>query len=167
MIQQKVDGSPYFNRLWETFKVGFGSKKCNYWLGNELLHQLTKDGQYKLRFDLQALDSGQWYRSEYSRFIVNSEATKYKLTIDGYSGNAGDAMSLHNAMKFTTFDDDNDISIVNCAAKLGGGFWHESCARAQVNSATGYGGQFDGPGWYDFPESNGKLQATRVWLMCR
>jgi len=167
LIQQNVDGSPYFSRSWETFKGGFGSKKCNYWLGNELLHQMTKDGQYKVRFDLQALASGQWYWAEYRTFTVDSEATKYRLTVSGYSGNAGEAMSYHNGRQFTTFDNDNDGHATgNCATLLGGGFWHNDCARSQVNSATG---PFDGPGWYYLPQPNenaGKLQTTRAWLMC-
>ena len=104
LIQQNVDGSTYFNQPWQTFKCGFGSKFGNYWLGNELLHQLTKDGLYKLRFDLQALGNGQWYWAEYSMFIVDSEATKYRLTVGGYSGNAGDELGYHNGMKFTTCD---------------------------------------------------------------
>ena len=104
LIQQNVDGSTYFNQPWQTFKCGFGSKFGNYWLGNELLHQLTKDGLYKLRFDLQALGNGQWYWAEYSTFIVDSEATKYRLTVGGYSGNAGDELGYHNGMKFTTCD---------------------------------------------------------------
>ena len=92
------------------FKSGFGGKSYNYWLGNELLHQLTKDGLYKLRLDIQMLATGQWYWAEYSTFIVDSEATKYTLTVSDYSGNAGDAMAQHNNMKFSTFDSDNDIS---------------------------------------------------------
>jgi len=122
-MQQNIDGSVYFDRSWETFKTGFGIRTCNYWLGNELIHQLTKDGQYKVRFDLQAEASGKWYWAEYSTFIVDSEETKYRLTVDGYSGNAGHAMGRHNGMMFTTFDSDNDIKKQNCAIVRGGGFW--------------------------------------------
>ena len=107
-MQQNVDGSVYFNQSWEMFKTGFGIKTCNYWLGNELIHQVTKDGQYKVRFDLQAEASGKWYWAEYSTFIVDSEETKYRLTVDGYSGNAGNALRKHKGKMFTTFDSDND-----------------------------------------------------------
>ena len=148
------------------FKSGFGSKCGNYWLGNELLHQLTKDGLYKLRFDVQALDSGQWYWAEYTTFIVNSEATKYQLTVSGYSGNAGDAMDYHDGMKFTTFDDDNDLSFGNCAVDRGGGFWHYSCVRAQVTTYMGSTGYYNGFAWLDLPEANTQLQTSRGWLMC-
>ena len=168
LIQQNADGSAFFNRSWEIFRAGFGRKTCNYWLGNEQLHELTKAGLYKLRVDVQALDSGQWYWAEYSTFIVGSEATKYMLTVGGYSGNAGDAMGYHNGMMFTTFDDDNDDSADgNCAVFRGGGFWYKDCAHAQVNSATGYNGTFDGPGCLDLPGSNGKLQTSRAWIVCR
>jgi len=165
LIQENVDGSTYFNRPWQTFKFGLGSKFGNYWLGNELLHHLTKDGLYKLRFDLQALGNGQWYWAEYSMFIVDSEATKYRLTVGGYSGNAGDAMSHHNGMKFTTFDDDNDShGGANCAVMLRGGFWYKSCAYAHIN--TGYGGICNGFGWYQLPTTNKQLQTSRGWLVC-
>ena len=52
-FNKKVDDSPSFHRSWKDFKTRFGSNDSNYWYGNEKLHQLTKDGGYKLRTDLQ------------------------------------------------------------------------------------------------------------------
>ena len=141
------------------FKSGFGSKTYNYWLGNELLHQLTKDGLYKLRFDVQALASGQWYWAEYSTFIVGSEVTKYTMTVSGYSGNAGDALMRHNDMKFTTFDSDNDKATDgNCAAQRGGGFWWKKCGRCYVTTPA-----FK---WDKLSETAKHLQTSRGWLIC-
>jgi len=58
LIQQNLKSLDYdrdfFNRSWDEFKVGFNDIKGNYWLGNELLHQLTKNGLYKLRFELKS-----------------------------------------------------------------------------------------------------------------
>ena len=159
LMHQKVDGSTYFNRPWEMFKSGFGNKYCNYWLGNELLHQLTKDGLYKLRYDVQALDSGQWYWAEYSTFIVDSEANKYGLVVNGYSGNAGDAMKRHNNY-FTTFDSDNDdITLLNCAVDRGGGFWWNKCGWARVTAAADQ---------YVWKSDLGTIQlkTSRGWLIC-
>jgi len=58
---------------------------------------------------------GLWYSSEYSTFSISDEAGKYRLTVDGYSGDAGDAMAvsqfssfISNGMKFSTPDSDND-----------------------------------------------------------
>ena len=39
-----------FDRTWSEFKAGFGvDDDCSgyYWIGNERLHQLTKDGNYR------------------------------------------------------------------------------------------------------------------------
>jgi len=78
LVQQNVNGSDFFNRSWEEFKVGFNDSRGNYWLGNDLLHQLTVKNPYKLRFDLQALNLS-WYYAEYSTFIVFSEAQNYQM----------------------------------------------------------------------------------------
>jgi len=141
------------------FKSGFGNKIGNYWLGNELLHQLTKDGLYELRFDVQTLDSGQWYWAEYSTFIVDSEANKYRLAVSGYSGNAGDAMKRHDNSSFTTFDSDNDMASVNCAAQRGGGFWWNKCGWARVTAAAA---QYV---WKSDLETK-QLKTSRGWLIC-
>ena len=113
---------------------------------------------------------GHWYWAEYSTFIVDSEANKYKLTVGGYSGDAGDAMRSLNNMKFTTFDNDNDLRIANnCAAKLGGGGWYKMCGKAQFNGARGIKMSFcDGFCWWlPYPTDDDKaLQTSRLWLMC-
>lgn len=56
LIQQNINGTNFFNRSWAEFKVGFNDTRGNYWLGNELLSQLTQSDRYKLRFDLQAVN---------------------------------------------------------------------------------------------------------------
>jgi hypothetical protein len=45
-----------------------------------------------------------------------------------------DSMAYHNGMQFTTIDVDNDLSSgKNCAADgKCGGWWHKSCADANI-----------------------------------
>jgi len=164
LIQQHISGYDFFNRSWAVFKVGFNDTRGNYWLGNERLHQLTYNGRsYKVRFDLQARN-GSWYYAEYSTFAVFSEANNYKMTVSGYySSNAGDAFSRHDGMMFTTFDRDNDLWGGNCAVWSGGGFWHNRCTRASVNTVRGRGENFR---WYAPGIGNTLLQSSRMWLMC-
>jgi len=167
LVQQNVDGSDFFNRSWAEFKVGFNVSRGNYWLGNDLLHQLTMSGHYKLRFDLQASDDGSWYYAKHSSFVVLGEATNYRMHVSGYSGNAGNGFSYHDGMMFTTYDRDNDPwnspSYINsCAVYNGGGFWYKTCSYANVNTVRGHGRNFR---WW----ANGRnmlLQASRMWLMC-
>nr|XP_034338077.1 fibrinogen-like protein 1 [Crassostrea gigas] len=44
----------------------------------------------------------------YSRFSVGDETSKYKLEVQGYSGNAGESLYYSNNMMFSTLDQDND-----------------------------------------------------------
>jgi len=161
LIQQNVDGSDFFNRSWAEFKVGFGDPNGNYWLGNELLSQLTKNNSYKLKFDLQSRYTS-WYHAEYSTFRVLTEADNYKLQVAGYSGNAGrDAFRYQNGMMFTTYDRDNDqlSNKPNCAVQYGGGFWYKHCFACGVNSVVYFK-------WPGLPGGHA-LQSSRMWLQCK
>jgi len=163
LVQQNVNGSNFFNRSWAEFKVGFGDPSDNYWLGNELLSQLTVNNSYKLRFDLQSRsNTSNWYYAEYSTFRVLTEADNYTLQVAGYSGNAGEDLFgiYHNGQMFSTYDRDNDLSsTTHCAAYWGGGFWYRSCYACGVNSARSFH-------WFGLPGGD-YLQSSRMWLQCK
>ena len=86
-----------------------------------------------------------WYKANYSSFSISDGAGKYRLSLSGYSGDAGDAMvnpstslspCVANGMKFTTRDQDNDEdSGVNCATRTGsqGGWWFRMCSNSILN----------------------------------
>jgi len=168
LIQQNVNGSiKFFNRSWAEFKVGFNDTRGNYWLGNDLLSQLTLSRRYKLRFDLQARGNLSWFYAEYSSFNVSGESRNYELHVSGYSGNVGDALSYSNGVMFTTYDRDNDPWTNsnyndNCAVRLGGGFWYKTCAYCLVNAGLGR----DYFHWYSPQTGHLFLQSTRMWLLC-
>ena len=163
LIQQNLDGSNFFNRSWAEFKVGFNDSRGNYWLGNELLSQLTQNGRYKLRFDLHSRANHNWYYAEYRTFVVNDEQSNHMLQVFGYSGNAGrDSFSYHNGLMFTTYDRDNDQTPNNCAVITGGGFWYKNCAACEVNTISGRAGDFS---WEGMPGGD-QLQSSRMWIMC-
>ncbi|CAL4204965.1 unnamed protein product [Meganyctiphanes norvegica] len=68
--------------------------------------------------------------AQYKDFSIGDEESGYKLNVGGYSGDAGDSLAVHNGMKFTTKDRDNDEYGTNCATLSGrdrGGFWYKSC----------------------------------------
>jgi len=167
LVQRNINGSDFFNRSWAEFKVGFNDRMGNYWLGNEMLHQLTTNGSYKLKFDLQARN-GSWYYAEYSRFKVSNETSNYKIQVSGYSGDTGDALWFSDGMAFTTYDRDNDQYNDNCAVRHGGGFWYNNCVYCGVNVARAILQYFRWVGRVgtrndaiDLP-----LQSTRMWLTC-
>ena len=70
--------------------------------------------------------------AEYSALTIGDNSTEYKMTIAGYSGNAGDSMyetpsNTANNMKFSTKDNDNDAYGGKCATLLKGAWWYNSC----------------------------------------
>jgi len=163
LIQQNINRSNLFNRSWAEFKVGLSDAKGNYWLGNEWLHQLTVNGNYKLRIDLQIRSNLSWYYAEYNSFVVSNEASNYRITFFGFSGNLGDAFSSHNGMMFTTYDRDNDVWFDNCAVRYGAGFWYKNCGPGHLNDGSHRVFSFR---WLANEYGNPYLQSTRMWLTC-
>ena len=167
LIQQNVDGSDFFNRSWADFKVGFNNSIGNYWLGNDLLSQLTLSGRFKLKFDLQSRsNTSNVYHAEYNNFKVQSEADNYRMQVGLYSGNAGnDAFSYHNGQMFTTYDRDNDLHSSNCAVTLGGRFWYNNCYRCGVNVVS-----YRSPPWafvWQNLPGGWDLRSSRMLLQCK
>jgi len=162
LIQQNFNGSDVFNRSWAEYKAGFNDSRGNYWLGNDILSQLTLTGRYKLRIDLQSRsNTSKWYYADFSTFTVQPESSNYTLHMAGFSGNAN-----HNPFwyveghKFSTFDRDNDLSPGECAVVVAGGFWLNWCHYVCLNCKHG---EFY---WHGLP--GGKLlQSSRMSLHCK
>uniref|UniRef100_K1Q9B4 Angiopoietin-4 n=1 Tax=Magallana gigas TaxID=29159 RepID=K1Q9B4_MAGGI len=132
VIQKRVDGSTGFYKTWKEYREGFGNASRNYWIGNDVIHLLTKDRPATLRVDLQRF-SGEKGHAKYSKFAVGDENSKYKLTVSGYSGNIGDKFSYHDQMMFSTKGHDNDKHGDSCAQLYHGGWWYRSCHDVNLN----------------------------------
>ncbi|XP_048732429.2 ryncolin-1-like isoform X2 [Ostrea edulis] len=123
VIQRRFNGQTNFRLNWNGYKRGFGDVNKEYWLGNDQIHALTNGRNQELRIDMEKFTGSMVY-ARYSHFSVGSESSKYRLSISGYSGNAGDKMiKAHNlnGMYFTTKDRDNDRNGRNCATGHTGG----------------------------------------------
>ena len=48
-------------------------------------------------------------------------------------GTAGDKLSYHNGLKFSTKDQDNDVSADNCAFNVRGAWWFGDCRTSDLN----------------------------------
>lgn len=132
VIQRRVDGLQDFDRGWLEYKFGFGNVYGEFWAGNELINALTKNGSYGLRIDMWDWEGNVTY-AEYNEFSISDATGHYALHVSGYHGNAGDSLSYHDGMKFSTKDLDNDIFDRNCAAENKGGWWFSHCYFSHLN----------------------------------
>jgi len=129
VIQQRVDGSNFFDLTWTQAKQERGSPDGNYWKGLDAIHELTKSGQFKLLVKFTS-DLDVSNEAEYATFMVGDESTGYQLTIGDYSGDfTHDAFQDYNGYKFTTKDHKNDASPAgsNCATEQQGAWWYDTC----------------------------------------
>ena len=132
VFQRRLDGSVDFYLNWSEYRNGFGNLTNEFWLGLDKIHRLTMKSS-SLRVDLEDFDGGKGH-AKYSKFAVGDEASKYELTVNGYSGNAGDALKIHNGHMFTTKDNDNDLlNGVNCAGTFYGAWWYDNCYDSNLN----------------------------------
>lgn len=156
LLQRRQDGSVSFNRTWDEYRSGFGELDGGeFWLGNNMMHLLTRDRDMVLRVELEDFDGVMEY-AEYEHFRVGSERMRYRLTVGAYSGTAGDALRFsksydHNNRAFTTPDRDNDrYPSGNCGAYYSSGWWFDSCMAANLNGryyVGSYKGVRDGIYW--------------------
>ncbi|XP_062599494.1 ryncolin-1-like [Saccostrea cucullata] len=171
-IQKRVDGSVRFNRTWTEYKNGFGSPEQNVWIGNDVIHKLTKGNTSSLFVSI-TLQNGTALYEMYDRFSVSDEAGKYKLflagpaigTLEDAMLNTGNSYRDLSGMDFSTPDKDNDKASFHCAAASDqrGGWWFNYCHNAFLN------GQWSPESWYRpwFPTVTDNKQIKATLMMIR
>jgi len=135
VLQRRYDGSVNFARSWNEYATGFGSPNSELWMGLEHVHTLTKDHNCELRVEVENYSGKKGY-DKYSGFKISSSEDKYRLSLDtaSHSGDAGDGMSSHNGMMFSTMDQDNDLSGNDCSNMWGqAGNWYGACYEKGQN----------------------------------
>ncbi|KAL4005902.1 hypothetical protein ACER0C_005615 [Sarotherodon galilaeus] len=183
VLQRRQDGSVSFNRTWAEYQSGFGELDGGeFWLGNNIIHLLTRDREMVLRVELEDFDGLTGY-AQYEQFKVASERLRYRLTVGSYSGTAGNALRFskqydHSNRAFTTPDRDHDrYPSGNCGAYYSSGWWFDACMSANLNGRY-YDGRYKGVRngifwgtWHnilsEYYPTNERLSFKRVRMMIR
>nr|XP_022307527.1 fibroleukin-like [Crassostrea virginica] len=140
VLQRRNSGSTSFNQTWNKYKIGFGSLNETFWIGNDVIHQLTRHENATLYVAI-TLVNGTTLHQMYRRFSVADEADKFRLFLQEPvpNGTLGDSMvntgysaaNLHG-MPFSTSDQNNDPRR-KCGSIRGSGWWFNDCAYANLN----------------------------------
>ena len=133
VVQRRLDGTVDFYRNWTEYQSGFGDLHSEFWLGNDIIRDLTGSGQWELRVDMEDWQSNTSWAS-YGEFAVTGD--NYTLHAGSYDNRstAGDSMTYHNGRSFTTKDQDNDINKANCAEVREGAWWFRTWFEAHLNA---------------------------------
>ncbi|CAC5403479.1 Fibrinogen-like protein A,Ryncolin-4,Angiopoietin-related protein 7,Angiopoietin-related protein 1,Ficolin-3,Ficolin-1-B,Techylectin-5A,Ficolin-2,Ryncolin-1,Tenascin-R,Fibrinogen-like protein 1,Angiopoietin-1,Fibrinogen C domain-containing protein 1-A,Tenascin-N,Ryncolin-3,Tenascin,Fibroleukin,Fibrinogen C domain-containing protein 1,Techylectin-like protein,Ryncolin-2,Angiopoietin-related protein 6,Techylectin-5B,Angiopoietin-related protein 2,Angiopoietin-2,Microfibril-associated glycoprotein 4,Fibrinoge len=171
VFQRRLNGCTNFYRDWNSYKHGFGNPSEEYWLGNEIIHEISSHGNHELRIEMTDFDGNSKY-AEYRVFGLGDEIGGYPLLISSYTGTAGDSLyhTIHNhignGVKFSTFDRDNDINTnSNCAQQFSGAWWYIDCHLSNLNGKYlgGYYTSFaDGIVWNSFKGMSYSLKTVNM-----
>ncbi|XP_036320127.1 ficolin-2-like [Rhagoletis pomonella] len=134
VFQRRQDGLVNFYRTWRDYQTGFGNLDGNFFIGLDQLHALTQVELQELWIEMMDY-TGTHVHANYESFAVGDEEEKYALNIIGkYSGTAGEALKdFHDGQKFSTFDEDNDEYVDNCAEVWKGAWWYKDCWWSNLN----------------------------------
>uniref|UniRef100_A0A667XBG2 Angiopoietin 2b n=1 Tax=Myripristis murdjan TaxID=586833 RepID=A0A667XBG2_9TELE len=169
VLQHRRNGSVDFHRGWREYKMGFGEPSGEHWLGNDIIHKLTRSREYSLHVQLRDREGNEAY-SHYDHFYIDGEENNYSLHAEGFSGTAGRTSSLtHPGTQFSTKDRDNDRCTCKCAQIASGGWWFEACGPSNLNGMYYPGSsnivRYNGIKWYYWKGPN--MMATMTTMMVR
>jgi len=133
------DKNAFKNKRWEDYKHEFGDRVNEFWLGLKKMHDLTKDGKWKLKIsitydrDFPSSLQGKIGVGIWDNFSVASEEDLFKLDIESLiekeNMGSNDLMALSDGAKFSTIDNkNNEPGSRDCAKRYGGGWWFRDCS---------------------------------------
>lgn len=132
-VFQRRSGPGDFYRSWADYAAGFGSVAGDHWLGNDRLSALTQGGTHELYVRLTPFVGSPGFAT-YGMFSVGNAATNYTLSIAGYTGTIGDALTSNAGRAFSTYDADHDtLPGSSCAVTYSGAWWYGGCHQANLN----------------------------------
>ncbi|XP_076822090.1 tenascin-N-like [Clavelina lepadiformis] len=149
IIQRRNGNDVDFDRNWNDYVDGFGNPTGNFWIGLHILNELTMNGgeRQELRIDFRHEEMSAF--ASYKNFTVSGEISGFILNATDYVGTAGDSLTYHIGMRFSTKDLDNDNSSNrNCAKEYGGGWWFRNCHRSNLNGQYNNTKHSKGVNWH-------------------
>ena len=104
-------------------------------MGLTNIRRMTADPAVELLVYLEDFEDN-WRYAQYTEFQISDRTDNYRLTCSGYSGTAGDSLSTHDGLPFTTRDRENTPRVSTyypCGVNSRGAWWYGSCYHSNLN----------------------------------
>ena len=164
MIQRRKDG-----KVWEGYKKGFGDPNSEYWLGNDMIHELTKDREMVIYFRGWSF-ANEYVAVAFQGFRIEDEGNKYRLHTGAYdfgaSALSNDWTEL-DGMYFSAPGRDNDNATGHCARNLNSGWWFNNCGKMGFNGVYSQNSTIDskkGIYWASFKGNFESLKKVEIYI---
>ena len=169
VFQKRFDGTINFERTWKDYKNGFGDMEGEFWLGNEIVHQLSQQNTKGMEFLISAKRfNGETAERISKNFKIAAEQEFYEMSDISYESGYPDLSSSTqkwNKMYFSTPDKDNDkLNTSNCAHTFCAGWWFNNCFDMNFNGYYNASGDWQGIVWNNF---SGAEQLKETHMMVR
>jgi hypothetical protein len=129
-----------FNATWEAYKLGFGHHTCDFYLGNEYMHQLTRQGNYILNVKVSWPGPGNSNLPvQYMGFAVDSESDNYTAHYSSMNlkSSASDGLGTDGFEGRAFCTPDRDCG--GCALAAVSGWWFGPTCSPESNLNGPYG----------------------------
>ncbi|XP_034473403.1 fibrinogen-like protein 1 [Drosophila innubila] len=165
IILRRMDGTIDFYRNWAAYKEGFGDLNGEFFLGLDKIHALTEERNQELLVVLED-NKGNAAIEMYDKFAIGDEDQQYVLhTLGSATGDAGDSLSYHGGMKFTTKDRDNDNhESQNCAVNYTGAWWYNWCHDSNLAGKYNDNSYAKGVSWNTFKGDGHSLKKAVMMI---
>ena len=133
VFQRRCNGSENFARKEGDYKKGFGNLNGEFWLGLDALHEFTKEDKKVLLL----IEMTDWEGNKASARYTDVKVKGGKKKISGsfVEGTAGDSLSYHFGMEFSSIDKDHDNDQnKHCAQEFQSGWWFNECSSDLLSS---------------------------------
>ena len=136
VVQKRyAKGDQVMKQSWDIYRDGFGNVSKEFWIGNRYLSELTNHTVYEIMF-LFKLENGIILKmTKCDAFNVSSEEHNYRLQLGSCEGPDSETLARSNGTQFSTWDQDNGLSSLNCDDVSSAGWWFGSC-NAYINSRS-------------------------------
>ena len=109
-----ADWAEDFQKTWIEYQFGFGNIAEDFWLGNEIIHEMTSTSLQELRIEFYQIKSKETKWGKWKYFHVADADEKFQIKVGRFYGNSTNILKDANRKYFSTRDEVNGRNAQGC-----------------------------------------------------